>query len=120
MHRIRVIAMGLALTGCAASGGGGGGEMTWMRTDGKPVDAGFQSAAEQCRAAAGRVGAGAPPKQREETMMEAMQNCMQKRGYVWQCTQPSGALALGGCEGNSPSGKGSGPAPSGPPGRSTT
>jgi hypothetical protein len=82
--------MGLALSGCA---GGSGGQMTWIRTDGRPIDAGFQAAADQCRAVAGRVGAGAPPKQREETMMAAMQRCMQQRGYAWQCEHPLGGLA---------------------------
>lgn len=96
--------MGLALAGCTANGGGGGGgggQMTWMRTDGRPVDGGFKAAADQCRDAATRVGAGAPQREREETMMAAMQSCMQRRGYVWRCDNP---LAVGACsEGDSPS-----------------
>jgi hypothetical protein len=96
MRWVQVIAMGLALTGCAA-GGAGGGQMTWMRSDGRPVDAGFSAAANQCRDVATRVGVGAPRKQREETMMAAMQSCMQQRGYVWRCESPLGELAQGAC-----------------------
>ncbi len=112
--------MGLALSGCAA-GGGGGGQMTWMRADGRPVDAGFQGAANQCRDVAARVGDGAPRKQREETMMAAMQSCMRQRGYVWRCEHPLGELGQGACaEGEAPADKGSRPARSAAPGRSTT
>jgi hypothetical protein len=90
--------MGLALAGCTTNGGGGGGgQMTWMRADGRPVDGGFQAAAEQCRGVATRVGAGAPQREREETMMVAMQSCMQQRGYVWRCENPLGELAQGAC-----------------------
>jgi len=103
--RVLGVALALALAGCTANnGGGGGGQMTWMRVDGRPVDGGFQGAAEQCRNAATREGAGAPQKQREETMMAAMQSCMQQRGYVWRCESPLGELAQGGCgDGDSPS-----------------
>jgi hypothetical protein len=72
--------------------------MTWMRTDGRPVDAGFKAAADQCRDVASRVGAGAPRQEREETMMVAMQSCMQRRGYVWRCENSLGELAPGACE----------------------
>ena len=121
MRWVQAVALGLALSGCAAGGSGGGGQMTWMRTDGRPVDAGFQAAADQCRDVAGRAGAGAPRKQREETMMAAMQSCMQQRGYVWRCQSPLGGLAQGACtESDSPADKGQGPARSGPPGRSMT
>jgi hypothetical protein len=109
MRWVRVVAIGLVLTGCA---GGGAGRMTWMRTDGKPVDAGFQSAASQCRDMATRVGAGAPRQQREETMKTAMQSCMEQRGYVWQCDQPLG-LGQSACgDGDAPAGKGPRPAKS--------
>jgi hypothetical protein len=109
MRWVHVVAFGLALGGCA--GGGGGGQMTWARTDGRPVDAGFQAAADQCRSTASRVGAGAPSKQREDAMMAAMQGCMQQRGYVWQCQSPLGELSPGGCtEGGSPTDKGPRPA----------
>ena len=92
------LALSLALTGCTANGGGGGGgQMTWMRTDGRPVDGGFQAAAEQCRNAATRMGAGAPQREREQAMMAAMQGCMQQRGYVWRCESPLGELAQGAC-----------------------
>jgi hypothetical protein len=87
--------------------------MTWARTDGKPIDAGFQAAADQCRNMASRVGAAAPQKRREETMMAAMQGCMEQRGYVWQCDSPLGPLGQGGCaEGDSSAGKGARPAKS--------
>jgi hypothetical protein len=98
MRWVHVVAFGLALGGCA--GGGGGGQMTWARADGRPVDAGFQAAADQCRSAASRVGAGAPRKQREDAMMAAMQSCMQQRGYVWRCESPLGELAQGACGGD--------------------
>jgi hypothetical protein len=113
--------MALALTGCAASGGGGGGQMTWMRTDGRPVDGGFRAAADQCREVAARSGAGAPRKQREETMMDAMQSCMQQRGYVWRCVSPLGELGQGQCAEGEPSAD-KGPRPERPaaPRRSTT
>jgi hypothetical protein len=95
------LALSLALAGCTANnvGGGGGGQMTWMRSDGRPVDGGFQAAAEQCRNAATRVGGGAPKREREreEAMMAAMQGCMQQRGYVWRCESPLGELAQGAC-----------------------
>jgi hypothetical protein len=114
---------GLVLAGCAANtnsvGGGGGGQMTWMRADGRPVDGGFQAAADQCRGVATRVGGGAPPREREETMMVAMQSCMQQRGYVWRCESPLGELAQGGCDGDSPADKRSRPSRSAGPGRST-
>jgi hypothetical protein len=93
------LTLSLALAGCTANGGGGGGggQMTWMRTDGRPVDGGFQAAAEQCRNAATREGAGAPQREREQAMMAAMQGCMQQRGYVWRCEHPLGELAQGTC-----------------------
>jgi hypothetical protein len=85
--------------------------MTWARGDGRPVDAGFQAAADQCRSAASRAGAGAPRKQREDAMMAAMQSCMQQRGYVWQCQSPLGELSPGACtESDSPADKGPRPA----------
>ena len=95
------LALVLALAGCTANGAGsGGGRMTWMRTDGRPVDGGFQAAADQCRNVATRAGAGSPQRQREETMMAAMQSCMQQRGYVWRCESPLGELAQGACGGD--------------------
>jgi hypothetical protein len=94
--------------------------MTWARTDGRPLDAGFQPAAAQCRDVAQRVGAGAPKAEREETMKIAMQSCMQGRGYVWQCEGPLGGMA-GGCgQGEPPADKGPRSGPSGGPGRSMT
>jgi hypothetical protein len=122
MPWVQVLALGLILAGCAANGGGGGGgQMTWMRADGRPVDAGFKTAADQCRDMATRVGAGAPRKEREETMMAAMQSCMQQRGYVWRCENPLGELAKDGCgEGDPPAGKGPRPARSAAPGGSMT
>jgi len=126
MRWVRVIAMGLgwglALAGCTANGGGGGGgQMTWMRADGRPVDGGFRAAADQCRDMATRVGAGAPKRERDETMMAAMQSCMQQRGYVWRCENPIGELAKGGCsaEEDSPPDNRSRPSRSAGPGRST-
>jgi hypothetical protein len=87
--------------------------MTWARADGRPIDAGFQAAADQCRSAASRIGAGAPRKQREDAMMAAMQSCMQQRGYVWQCESPLGALASSACtEGDATADKGPRPAKS--------
>jgi hypothetical protein len=124
MRWVQVIATGavwgLALAGCTANGGGGGGQMTWMRADGRPVDGGFKAAADQCRDVASRVGAGAPKREREETMMVAMQSCMQQRGYVWRCESPLGELAQDGCsEGEGAPGNRSRPARSAAPGRST-
>jgi hypothetical protein len=119
MGWVRVVAIGLLLTGCAAAGGGSGGsgQMTWMRADGRPVDGGFKAAADQCRDVATRVGAGAPQKEREETMMAAMQSCMQRRGYVWRCDNP---LAVGGCsDGDSPPDDRPRPARPAAPGRAT-
>jgi hypothetical protein len=116
------LASGLALAGCTANGGGGGGggQMTWMRSDGRPVDGAFRSAADQCRDAASREGAGAPKREREEIMMAAMQSCMQRRGYVWRCENPLGELAKGGCgeDDASPDNRPR-PARSAAPGRST-
>jgi hypothetical protein len=121
MRWVQVVALGLALAGCATGGGSGGGQMTWMRTDGRPVDAGFKTAANQCREAATRAGAGAPRQEREETMMAAMQSCMQQRGYVWRCENPLGELAPGACaDGETPAGKGPRPARSAAPGGSMT
>jgi hypothetical protein len=121
MRWVGVVALGLALAGCAATSGGSGGQMTWMRADGRPVDAGFKTAADQCRDAATRVGAGAPRKERDEAMMAAMESCMRQRGYVWRCEHPLGELAQGGCgEGESPAAKGPRPARSAVPGRSMT
>jgi hypothetical protein len=95
--------------------------MTWMRADGRPVDAGFQGAADQCRGVAARVGAGTPQEQREETMMAAMQSCMQRRGYVWRCEHPLGELGQGACaESEAPADKRPRPARSAAPGRSMT
>jgi hypothetical protein len=110
MRWVDVVAMGLglALAGCAT--GAGGGQMTWARADGRPVDAGFKSAADQCRSAASRVGAGAPRKQREDAMMAAMQSCMGQRGYVWRCESPLGELAPGACT-EADSGADKGPRP---------
>jgi hypothetical protein len=82
--------------------------MTWARADGRPVDAGFQAAADQCRSAASRMGGGASRSQRDDAMMAAMQRCMEQRGYVWQCESPLGELAPGSCSG------GDGPADKGP------
>jgi hypothetical protein len=122
MHWVQVVAIGVLLTGCTATGGsGGGGQMTWMRADGRPVDGGFKAAADQCRDAATRAGTGAPRREREETMMAAMQSCMQQRGYVWRCESPLGELAAGGCsESEAPPGNSPRPARSAGPGRSTT
>jgi hypothetical protein len=119
MRWVRVVAMGSVLAGCAG-GGGSGGQMTWMRADGRPVDAGFRAAADQCRGVAARAGGGAPGQQREATMKPAMQNCMEQRGYVWQCSQPL-ALGQAACgDGDAPADKGPRPARSEVPGRSTT
>jgi hypothetical protein len=124
MRWIQVVAIGLALAGCTATGGGGGGggQMTWMRSDGRPVDGGFKAAADQCRDAATRVGADAPRREREETMMAAMQSCMQQRGYVWRCQHPLGELAQGACEDDDapPGNRGKPPRSAAPPGRSMT
>ena len=122
MRWVLVVAIGLALAGCTAAGSGARGEMTWMRTDGRPVDGGFKAAADQCRDAASRVGAGAPKREREDTMMAAMQSCMKQRGYVWQCQHPLGELAKGACE-EDEAPAASAPRPSrstAPPGLSTT
>jgi hypothetical protein len=107
--------MGLALAGCA--GGSGGGQMTWARTDGRPIDAGFTTAAQQCRSMASRVGSGAPRSEREETMKVAMESCMQGRGYVWQCESPLGGCGQGG---EPPADKGQRPAAPASSGRSMT
>jgi len=116
------LASGLALAGCTANGGGGGGggQMTWMRADGRPVDGAFRAAADQCRDVATRAGAGTPKRERDDTMMAAMQSCMQQRGYVWRCENPVGELAQGGCsEDDAPPGNRPRPARSAAPGRST-
>jgi hypothetical protein len=95
--------------------------MTWMRADGRPVDAGFKAAANQCREAATRAGAGAPRQHREEMMMAAMESCMERRGYLWRCENPLGELAPKACaDGEAPAGKGPRPARSAAPGRSMT
>ena len=91
MRWVHMIALALALSGCAASGGPGG-QMSWVRTDGRPLDADFRQAADQCRGMASRAGAGAPRQQKDEAMMAAMHNCMQLRGYVWRCESPLGGL----------------------------
>lgn len=91
MRLVRAVAIGLVLSGCAA-GGGGGGQMTWVRTDGRPLDDDFRQAAEQCRTTASRAGAAAPRQEREEAKMAVMQSCMKLRGYVWRCEDPAGAL----------------------------
>jgi|SRR5262245_46495725 len=129
MRWVQVVAFGAVLgpmlAGCTANsvgggGGGGGGQMTWMRTDGRPVDGGFREAADQCRGVATRVGDGAPPREREETKVVAMQSCMQQRGYVWRCENPLGELAPGACRGGDfPSDKRPKPARSAGPGPST-
>jgi hypothetical protein len=122
MRWVQVVAIGLALAGCTANNSGGRGEMTWMRTDGRPVDGGFRAAADQCRDVASRVGTGTPRREREETMMAAMQSCMQQRGYVWRCQHPLGELAQGACEEDEalPSNRGKPPRSAAPPGRSMT
>jgi hypothetical protein len=99
MRWICVVALGLALAGCAGAGSGAGsGQMAWMRLDGKPLDARFQAAADQCRTKAGQIGLDVPVKQREATMKAAMQGCMQQRGYVWQqCNGALDALTQAGC-----------------------
>jgi hypothetical protein len=93
MRCVHVVALGfgLALSGCAA-GGGGPGQMTWVRTDGRPIDRDFQQAADDCRKTASRAGGGAPKSQRDELMMATMTSCMQLRGYVWRCESPLGGL----------------------------
>jgi hypothetical protein len=78
-----VVALSAALTGCATEPG-----MTWMRTDGRPVDAAFQSIVAQCRDAAEHVGAASPKPQRHDLMVAAMEGCMARRGYKWACGHP--------------------------------
>jgi hypothetical protein len=98
---VLVLGLAVALSGCAA-GGGPPGQMTWVRTDGRPLDNDFKSAANDCRSAASRAGAGTPKNQQNDAMMAAMQSCMQLRGYVWRCESPLGGLGTCNDDGDAP------------------
>ena len=87
------VTISVALAGCA-----GPSQMTWMRTDGQPVDDGaFVSASAQCRDVATRVGSASPTPQRHELMVAAMQGCMARRGYAWRCQHPLANPIDGAC-----------------------
>lgn len=84
--------MGAALAGCANQS-----QMSWMLTDGRPVDDAFLPAMDQCRDVAARVGAASPAPQRQELMVAAMQGCMSRHGYVWRCRHPLASPIDGAC-----------------------
>lgn len=77
------VAGAAALAGCANEPG-----MTWKRSDGQAIDAAFQAVAAQCKDAATRVGAASPASQRHDLMVAAMEGCMARRGYKWECRHP--------------------------------
>jgi len=66
--KIATLSATLLSAGCA-------GDMAWQRADGRPLDrSSFAWAAAECR---GRA------REYEEAAADAMQRCMQRRGYVW-------------------------------------
>lgn len=83
MRWFGAVVISAALTGCATEPA-----MTWMRTDGRPVDSGFYSSVAQCRDVASQVGAVSPARQRQDLMVAAMEGCMARRGYKWACRHP--------------------------------
>jgi hypothetical protein len=85
--------MAAALAGCLPFQS----QMSWMRVDGEPVDAGFQFAMVKCREVANRVGKASPPTQRDDLMTAALQGCMLQRGYAWRCLHPLASFYDGKC-----------------------
>jgi hypothetical protein len=93
MRWLAVIAIGAALAGCVPAQS----QMSWMRTDGEPVDEGFHIASARCREVAAKVGRASPEAQRSDLMAAAMQGCMLRQGYAWRCLHPLASLYDGKC-----------------------
>lgn len=83
MRWFAAVAVTAALAGCTNEPG-----MTWMRKDGRPIDAAFYGAIAQCREVASQVGIASPKIQRQDLMVSAMEGCMARRGYKWACGHP--------------------------------
>jgi hypothetical protein len=69
MKLLTVAALSVAVlsSGCAT-------QMSWQRTDGRPVDGYFNQAHAECRYRT---------QDREEEAVSSMKRCMARRGYVW-------------------------------------
>ena len=63
-----------ALSAAVFSSGCGSTQMSWQRTDGRPVDGYFNQAHAECRHRT---------QEREEEAVASMKRCMARRGYVW-------------------------------------
>jgi hypothetical protein len=90
-----MVALGAALAGCTI--GQSTAQMSWMRRDGTPVDAGFHFVSAQCREIAEKVGKVSPKSQREELMHTAMHGCMAEHGYYWRCKHAFASFYDGSC-----------------------
>jgi hypothetical protein len=100
MRQVGIIALGAALAGCTLAGctlGQAPSQMSWMRHDGTPVDAGFHFVLAQCREVAEKVGKASPVSQREDLKNTAMHGCMAQHGYYWRCPHAFASLYDGAC-----------------------